>query len=274
MPPLAVCSWSLRPDSPTDLVDKVAQCGLDAVQLALDPLREPAWARATLRASLEQHHFRVVSGMIAMHAEDYSTLDAIRQTGGVRPDAHWERNLTNAKACAVIAADLGLRLVTFHAGFLPEDPADPLRATMTARVRTIADLFAHHAIDLALETGQEDAHTLLGVLAEINHPSVGVNFDPANMLLYGMGDPVESLTLLAPHVRQIHIKDADPSPTPGLWGREQVVGEGSVDWDAFLRVVRERLPGVPLVIEREDGDARVDDVRTAAAFLHARGVQS
>ncbi|HIA27537.1 MAG TPA: hypothetical protein EYN79_05370, partial [Planctomycetes bacterium] len=87
-------------------------------------------------------------------------------------------------------------------------------------------------VKLALETGQESAATLEGALEALGRSDVGVNFDPANMILYGMGNPVEALVRLAPRVAQIHIKDALASEVAGEWGSEVVVGTGEVDWQA------------------------------------------
>ncbi|XOV74116.1 MAG: sugar phosphate isomerase/epimerase family protein [Phycisphaerales bacterium] len=124
-----------------------------------------------------------------------------------------------------------------------------------------------HGIRLGLETGQETAASLLDALAAIDRDSVGVNFDPANMILYAMGDPVEALDRLAPHVVQIHVKDAIATDTPGRWGTEVPAGTGQVDWPAFFAVVRDHLPGIPLVIEREAGDRRIEDIRSAASLV-------
>lgn len=245
------------------------ECGLSGVQLALDPIRTGAWDLGETAGTLRTVGIKIISGMMAMRGEDYSTLDSIRETGGVRSDAHWAANREAAAGNAEVARRLGLSLVTFHAGFLPHDSADPLRRVMLDRIAEIAGAFDAAGIGVALETGQEDAETLAGVLADLGARGtrVGVNFDPANMILYGMGDPVAALSRLAPHVRQIHIKDAVPTRAPGTWGEERVVGEGGVDWPAFFRTLRERAINVPLVIEREGGDQRVRDVRTAAAVV-------
>jgi sugar phosphate isomerase/epimerase len=209
----------------------------------------------------------VASGMLAMAGEDYSTLAAIRNTGGVRPDGDWPDNLRLAAEVARAAGDAGLGLVTLHAGFLPEDRRDPLRRTMIERLRTVTDAFAEHGVSLAFETGQETAETLEGVLAELDRPAVGVNFDPANMILYGMGDPVQALKRLAPAVKQIHVKDAVPTDEPGTWGREVPVGEGAVDWPAFFEVALSISPPVPFVIERESGAERLADIAAARDLI-------
>ncbi|MBM4109283.1 MAG: sugar phosphate isomerase/epimerase [Phycisphaerae bacterium] len=267
MPRLGVCSWSLRPSGPEELVAGVRACGLGGVQLALDPLRTGAWDTARTRRALADARIAVLSGMMAMEGEDYSTLESIRATGGVRPDATWGANLEAARANADLAAGLGLTLVTFHAGFLPHDPADRERGVMLDRLRTLSGVFVARGVGVALETGQESAPTLLAVLRDLGPGVAGVNFDPANMILYGMGDPVEALRLLGPHVRQVHVKDADPSPTPGQWGTERVVGTGAVDWPRFFGTLRGVAPGVDLVIEREAGPTRAEDIRTARALV-------
>ena len=116
---------------------------------------------------------------------------------------------------------------------------------------------------VALETGQEQADTLLGVLDELDRPDVGVNFDPANMVLYGMGDPVAALRRLAPRVAQCHIKDAVATETSGTWGAEVPVGEGNVNWPAFFVVLRDAGLICDLMIEREAGGDRPGDIRLA-----------
>lgn len=270
----AVCSWSLRPISPEDLVRKVRDCGLSAVQLHIDPIREGAWNEKQTVDALRAGGVSVLSGMISMKGEDYSTLESIRRTGGVRPDTYWGDNFRATEANAAVAQRLGLPLVTFHAGFLPHESANFERRTMVDRLRQLAQLFAARGMRLALETGQETSATLLTVLSEVNAhlPTrwhVGVNFDPANMILYGMGDPVEALRRLLPHVRQVHLKDAIPTKVAGTWGEEVPLGDGKVDWPEFFRVLRDNP--VNLVIEREAGDDRVGDVRKAAEFAKRLG---
>jgi L-ribulose-5-phosphate 3-epimerase len=266
---IGVCSWSLRPRSPADLAGKVRDAGLELVQLALDPLREGTWPIERTRRELERAGVAIASGMMAAHGEDYATLETIRATGGLRPDAHWERNLDAAKANAFIARELGLQLVSFHPGVLPHERGDPERAKLLDRLLRVVDAFAAQDVAVALETGQESAATLLEVLEELGRPELGVNFDPANMLLYGTGEPIAALEALAPHVRQVHVKDALPAARPGAWGTEVVAGTGAVDWPAFFALLRRRRLAVDLLIEREAGDRRVEDVRTARALAEA-----
>jgi sugar phosphate isomerase/epimerase len=208
--------------------------------------------------------------MMGMAGEDYSTLETIKRTGGVRPEATWGANLRAAQDNARLARRLGIGLVTFHAGFIPHE-AGPERQAMIQRLRMMVDHFDDHGVRVAFETGQETAETLLEALHELDRPQAGVNFDPANMILYGMGDPVAALDRLAPRVVQIHIKDATPSPTPGQWGHETRAGDGAVDWKRFFDTVRTRGLGADLVIEREGGEGRDADVRAAAEMVARHG---
>ena len=154
-----------------------------------------------------------------------------------------------------LASSLGLVVVTTHAGFLPEDEDDPDHGKLVDRLRRIAGLFSTFGIRLGLETGQEDAATLTRFLQVLDRPHVGVNFDPANMILYDMDEPTEALAALIPHVLQFHVKDALRTTRPGTWGEEVVAGTGQVRWEDFFRLVREEAPDHALVIEREAGES-------------------
>lgn len=264
---LAVCSWSLRPTSPQDLLAHLRSTGLLRVQLALDPLREAPAAWGDAPAFLRREGVEIVSGMFGCVGEDYSTLESIRATGGIAPDATWEQNVANIRETISLAKRIGLKLVTFHAGFLPHEPGNPLGAKLEARLGDVADWFAAAGLTLALETGQETAVTLRSLLQRLNRPNLGVNFDPANMILYAQGNPIEALRTLGPWIRQVHIKDARLTKVPGTWGEEVAVGTGEVDWRAFFAALEDAGFAGDCCLEREAGEQRVPDLRSAREFL-------
>ncbi|MCZ6445968.1 MAG: sugar phosphate isomerase/epimerase [Planctomycetota bacterium] len=273
-PRIGVCSWSLRPSDSRQMIAALRRLDIAAVQLALGTARTEPSIDSGVVDRLRSVGFRIVSGMMGMAAEDYSTLESIRRTGGVRPDKTWPSNRRHAAAVARFAGQQAIGLVTFHAGFLPQRRDDPERSAMLERLRRIADLFGEHGVDVALETGQETAETLADVLAELDRPNVGVNFDPANVILYDAGDPIQALCRLAPFVRQVHVKDALPADSPGTWGTEVAMGRGAVDWDAFFAQALAICPAVNFVIERESGANRDADVASArdlvARYLSAQ----
>lgn len=269
---LAVCSWSLQAESPAALVERVLATGVRRVQLALDPLRERPEIWGTTQDQLAAAGIGVVSGMFGTLGEDYTTLETIRQTGGVVPDATWEANWRAIQSTADLASRMGLKLVSFHAGFLPHEESDPAYSKLAARMRQIADVFAAKSIQLGLETGQETADTLDAFLAKLGRPNVGVNFDPANMLLYDKGDPIASLRRLGRWLKQVHIKDAVKTKVPGTWGEEVVAGTGQVDWKVFFTTLRELGYSGPLCIEREAGTSRIADIEAGAKYLASLGL--
>ena len=264
---LAVCTWSLQPTDPKDLVAKLDGVGIRRVQLALDPLRESPAIWGETETLFRQNGITIVSGMFGCVGEDYSTLETIRLTGGIASDSTWDQNRKNILATAALAQKLGLKLVTFHAGFVPHDESDPASARMQQRLTEVAEMFAAHGISLGLETGQETAPVLLQLLRKLNRPNLGVNFDPANMILYDKGDPVDALQTLGPWIRQVHIKDARRTTVPGTWGEEVAVGAGEVDWPAFFAALDKLKFAGDLVIEREAGGQRVADIRQAKDVL-------
>ena len=266
---VAVCSWSLQPTTPQDLVSKVLATGIRRVQLALDPLRDNPGVWNSTADLFRTNSVEIVSGMLGCVGEDYSTLESIRRTGGVAPDGTWEQNWKNAQLTASLCQQMGLKSVTFHAGFLPHDQSDPEFVKMLGRLIEVADIFRAENIQLCLETGQESAPVLVQLLQKLNRANVGVNFDPANMILYDKGNPIEALRRLGPWIKQVHIKDATRTKVPGTWGEEVPVGTGEVDWRAFFSALRELNFGGDFVIEREAGTQRVIDIRRAREVIES-----
>ncbi len=263
---LAVCSWSLKPKDPVALISGCQSSGITHIQLALLPLVQDALWR-DCRGILLDAGISVLSGMLEASGEDYTTLETIANTGGLRQDEMWPSTLDNAKRVGDVAAEMGMSLVTFHAGFIPEEQCGE-RRKMLDRLCELTEEFASRDLQLGLETGQERAQNVASVLQELTLPQLGVNFDPANMILYGKGDPIESMEMLQPWVQQVHIKDAIHTQVQGTWGTEVPVGKGDVDWKTFLQLVPE---DINVVIEREGGYNRIDDIKRAKAFLEELG---
>lgn len=264
---VAVCSWSLQPASPQDLVSKLQATGIRRVQLALDPLRDDPKLWGETANLFHQAGVTIVSGMFGCVGEDYSTLESIRMTGGIAPDSTWEQNRKNIQTTVSLAQRLGLKLVTFHAGFLPHNANDPAFKKTLDRLNQLAAIFHRAGIVLGFETGQETAPDLLQVLGKISPQNAGVNFDPANMILYDKGNPIEALRSLRGWVVQAHIKDARRTKVPGTWGEEVPAGTGEVDWPAFFATLNTQQFAGNLVIEREAGGQRVADIRRARDLI-------
>ena len=267
---LGVCSWSMLPQNADDMARIMGELGLKKLQLGLVPHRDDAGIVDGVPEALEKVGARVVSGMFGTIGEDYPTMETIKVTGGIVPDEHWEANQEVARGAAARAKRFGLPAVMFHAGFLPHDMASAEFQKLAGRIEAVAGIFGEQGLDMMFETGQETADDLWAFfdhMEERGVSNIGVNFDPANMILYDKGEPIEALRKLLPRVKSIHIKDAVRTTTPGDWGAEVPVGEGQVDWHAFLSVLSEGGYTGDMHIEREGGDDRMGDAKQAIDVL-------
>jgi L-ribulose-5-phosphate 3-epimerase len=265
---IGVCSWSLRAKDLGELAGTLRQLGVRHVQLALAPLLGlDEQQRRQQLDHLRSADIEITAGMMSFQGEDYSTIAMIRRTGGFVPDDFWEARRERALAGAKLAADLGIKGVTSHIGFVPVS-SDAAYAKIAQRVSEVAEAYAALGLELHMETGQETASELLQFLNDLRCRNVGVNFDPANMILYGAGDPIEAIRTLSRHIRHVHVKDATISDQPGTkWGAEVPFGTGQVPPRQFLLALDEVGYKGPLAIEREAGDDRVGDIRTAIETL-------
>ena len=199
--------------------------------------------------------------------DDYSTLESIRKTGGLVPDEHWEENRRIIADVVRLSAEWKSPYMMLHAGYI--NPADKAgHRKLTDRLKYVRDLCADAGIGLTLETGQETADDLAETLTDL--PGVFVNFDPANMILYGKGDPVRAVKILAPWIRHVHVKDANYTKTPGTWGEEVEWTKGQVNADAFIAALDEIGFKGFLAVEREAGNNRAGDIAAAVADLKSR----
>lgn len=269
---IGVCSWSLRAGGTGELVALCKDLGLEHVQLALGGLLVMSPEdRDREIGQLRDAGIHITAGMIGFAGEDYSTIAQIRQTGGVLPTESWSERRATAFAAGDLAHAIGLKAVTTHIGFIPQS-GDPRYKTVVDRVTEIARHYEGMGLELTMETGQERAAELLQFLNDVPAKNLAVNFDPANMILYGAGDPIEAVHTLGRHIHHVHIKDAIHSDQPGVkWGKEVPFGTGQVNVAAFLTALKEVGYAGPLVIEREAGETRMDDIRTAIATLQRVG---
>lgn len=272
---ISVCSWSFQ--KPIRAVaEAMRTMGVKQVHLALQPFlegdarhgaAEGAQARGYVEGLIDGGAWTLSAAMLSFSYEDYTTPATIRKTGGIVPDEHWAANRTLIRAAAKLAAQFKAPYLTLHAGYLDERSPSAV-ATFTDRVKFLADVCGESGLQLLLETGQETADDLVRFLGTVK--GVGVNFDPANMLLYGMGAPVAAVAKLAPWIRHVHAKDATPSPQPGVaWGNEVPWGEGRVNAPAFLAALKKAGYAGALAVERESGTDRVADIALAVRRLRA-----
>ena len=185
------------------------------------------------------------------------------------PDANWTENRALALDAIERTAEMGVPFLSLHAGFIDHHDVEGYK-TFAARMTELADAAQARDVQILMETGQEAAKDLRTCLEDLAHPALGVNFDPANMILYGKGDPIEAVRVLAPWIRHVHIKDATTSTVAGEWGAEVPWGDGDVGREQFLAVLEEVGYTGALAVEREAGEQRLADIHTAVERLKIR----
>lgn len=261
--PIGVCTWSLGND-----FDKLSllrqQTQLSHIHFAVSPVLGDGGE--SLIKQIGEQGWGITATMIDFPQEDYSSLESIKATGGIVPDQYWDQNQKRVFDAIDITTQLDVKYLSLHFGFF--DLTEPNSTTkLTDRCKTLADKAAEKNVQLLMETGQETAAELRRFLEELNHPALAVNFDPANMILYDKGDPIEAVKILAAWIKHIHIKDALRTETPGTWGLEVPWDSGQVGGAEFLKALQQMNFEGALAIEREAGDDRLGDIKTAVEAL-------
>jgi sugar phosphate isomerase/epimerase len=134
-------------------------------------------------------------------------------------------------------------------GVLPKDERDPVHQRLLNAVREVAAYGKKRGVTLSLETGQETADELIRFLDKLSEFKIGVNFDAANLVLYGMDDPSASLARVYDRVTSVHVKDGFPPAVAGQIGAEARLGEGKAEATRCLRLLKEKKFRGPLIIE-------------------------
>jgi sugar phosphate isomerase/epimerase len=184
--------------------------------------------------------------------ESYADIPTVKKTVGLVPREMRAARTAELKSIADFTRKLDVDVVGIHIGFVPHDSSDPDYRAMVEIARDVCGHCKRNGQALHLETGQEPVDVLTRFMDDVAVDNLFVNFDPANMILYGAGEPLPALEQLGSRVRSIHCKDATWSDRPGeTWGRETPLGEGDVDFAAFLKTLERIGYDGPLTIERE-----------------------
>lgn len=228
--------------------------GIHTVQLhtPAKASRTPENATAFLK-KLEDYDITVTCVFLGFEGESYETIAIAADTVGFVPAATRAARLQEAFEIADFTKLLGVEAIGSHIGFVPHKEDAENYDAMVKAIQSLCDHLAVNGQRLHLETGQEKAEDLLTFLHDVQRDNIFINFDPANLILYGMGDPIESLKKVGSYVRSVHCKDAKPTDgTPGVdWGSEVPFGTGDVNAELFLTTLKEIGFDGPLTIERE-----------------------
>jgi sugar phosphate isomerase/epimerase len=252
--------------------DVIQQIGVPTIQLHA-PHRQSRGSEtvAKLRDQLQQLDVTLTCVFGGFEGESYADIPSVGRTIGLVPPATRSGRLKEMMEISDFTQQMGCDAVGLHIGVVPHDRSDPDRAGIVEVTQALCQHCAGNDQFLHLETGQETADDLIAFIEDVGYDNLRINFDPANMILYGMGEPLEALRKLAPWVRSVHCKDGTWSDQPGVtWGREVPLGEGDVNIKAYLQTLHEIGYSGPLTIEREipqDPQRQLREIGAAVRLL-------
>lgn len=252
-----------------DCIRRVAGFGLKVCQVSNwdGRLWQPRLAEEVRRES-ERLGVRIAAVWAGYPGPRIWNLTDGPRTIGLVPPRYRARRVAALKRAARFARELGAPAIVTHCGFIPEDPNSRLYSATVRAIAEVAETCKRLGLEFWFETGQETPVTLLRTIEDVGLDNLGVNLDPANLILYGKASPVDALDVIGPFVRCVHAKDG-LYPTDGRnLGREVPVGKGKVNFPALLRRLKELKFSGPLIIEREiSGPRQTRDIRTAIRYL-------
>jgi L-ribulose-5-phosphate 3-epimerase len=223
---------------------------------------------ARLKAASQEYGVEITTvwaGQPGRHVWDF--IDG-PSTIGLTPPVTRAARVAAIKAGSDFAAWLGVPSVTTHVGFIPENPGDPLYAGLIEALREIALYCRDRGQTFWFETGQETPITLLRAIEDIGTGNLGVNLDPANLLLYGKANPVDALDILGPYVRGVHAKDGEYPTNGRALGEEKPLGQGRVNFPRLLARLHDFGYDGALTIEREiSGPQQIADIKEGTRLL-------
>lgn len=189
-------------------------------------------------------------------------------TAGLVPPAYRGMREQELLLGSAFAEKIHVSQIATHVGFLPENYYDPDFRGTVAVLRRICKIMAERGQTFLFETGQETPVTVLRAIEEIGLENVGINFDTANLILYGKGNAADAVLVFGKYIRDTHIKDGF-YPTNGTeLGKEAPAGEGLADLPLVLKRLKEVGYTGPFTIEREiSGEKQIADIKHARDLL-------
>jgi L-ribulose-5-phosphate 3-epimerase len=263
----AVMFWAGK--DPADTLRTLVEMGVNCGQLGVPGDFDLKDAGRTWKAAAEAQHFEIYTVFAAYDGESYADVASVRHTVGFVPSATRTAREERTLEVSNFAQEIGALSIATHVGCVPSDSTDEHYRAVIGVVRRVCDHAAARGQTFALETGQETAQELLTFISEVNRRNLGINFDPANMILYGTGEPVAALRLLQPALLSVHCKDGTWPVAPGQLGTETPLGQGAVEWKEFLSQLELGGYGGPLAVEREGQNEaqRLLDIRAGLELL-------
>jgi sugar phosphate isomerase/epimerase len=247
-------------------VKRVHDLGFPTCQVSVHELDDVA--ASALRQALDRYGVEATAAVGGGPGPEIYDFYRGPQTIGLVPRETRAARIANYKKISDFAKKVEIRAVQGHCGFIPENPNDPLYGEAVAAIREVAAYCKGNGQNFRCETGQETPVTLVRTIRDVGLDNLGVNFDAANLILYGKANPVDAVDILGPYIQGVHAKDGLYPTDPQKLGREVPIGEGKVNFPVLIGKLKQIGYTNPLTIEREiRGEKQTADILAAKAYL-------
>ena len=253
-------------NNPDAAMAKVHDLGLPTCQVFVNEIEAELVSR--LRQALDRYQIEATSLVVGGPGKEVWDFYQGPLTIGLVPRETRAARIAHIKKASDFAKQCGIPAVQTHCGFIPENPNDPVYKETVAAMREVAAYCKRNGQNFRYETGQETPITLVRAIQDVGMDNQGVNFDLANLILYGKANPTDAIELLGPYVQGIHAKDGMWPTNPKELGQEVPIGKGKVDFPRIITRLRELNYRGEVTIEREiSGPQQLEDVREAKTYL-------
>jgi L-ribulose-5-phosphate 3-epimerase len=265
MPKNIVLGLICSANNPEEDLKAVRDLGFRACQLYIDSYSLQLANR--LSGSLNTYNLQPVS-LICMGPGIYRwDLNDGPSTIGLVPRENRPARVRRLHEGIDFCQAAGIPAVHAHFGFIPENPKDILYTEFIETMKPVGEYARNHGIDVYFETGQETPVTLLRAIQDIGTGNLYINYDPANLVMYGKANPVDGLKVVGKYVRAVHAKDGLYPTNPHELGREVPVPTGEVDFPALLASLKKLDFRGSIIIERELAGSRSEDILKTKEYL-------
>lgn len=224
---------------------------------------------AQVNAAAKKHGMEITAFWCGWSGPSVWNFTEGPQTLGIVPPEYREMRIAELKHGADFATKIGVKNVITHAGFIPENPSTPEYREVVEAIKEIAVYFKETGHNFLFETGQETPVTLLRTIETVGTGNLGINLDPANLILYGKANPIDALDVFGKYVMGVHAKDGCYPTCGANLGCETRIGDGKVNFPAFIKRLHEIGYDGSLSIEREiEGEQQMIDVMESVKFMN------
>jgi sugar phosphate isomerase/epimerase len=251
---------------PDAALAKVHELGFPTSQIFVEEFGMDLVGR--LRQALEKYRIEATSLVVGGPGKEVWDFYQGPLTIGLVPEGTRAARIAHIKKASDFAKQCGIPAVQTHCGFIPENPNDAVYKQTVGAIREVATYCKSNGQNFRYETGQETPITLVRAMGDVGVDNQGVNFDLANLILYGKANPVDAIELLGPYVQGIHAKDGLWPTNPKQLGEEVAIGKGKVDFRRIIERLKQFNYRGAVTIEREiSGPQQLEDVLAAKTYL-------